>query len=63
MQEAITYVGIDAHKKNLAIAMLIGHERTPTTWPVANEPRAVERFAAEAALCVSNSQFPRCIQD
>ena len=32
MQEAITYVGIDAHKKNLAIAMLVGHERTPTTW-------------------------------
>ena len=44
MQEAITYVGIDAHKKNLAIAMLIGHERTPTTWTVANEPRAVERL-------------------
>ena len=44
MQEAITYVGIDAHKKNLAIAMLVGHERTPTTWTVANEPRAVERL-------------------
>ena len=44
MQEAITYVGIDAHKKNLAIAMLVDHERTPTTWTVANEPRAVERL-------------------
>ena len=44
MQEAITYVGIDAHKKNLAIAMLVGHERTPTTWTVANEPGAVERL-------------------
>ena len=44
MQETITHVGIDAHKKNLAIAMLVGHERTPTTWTVANELRAVERL-------------------
>ena len=44
MQEAITYVGIDAHKKNLTIAMLTGHESTPTTWTVANERGAVERL-------------------
>ena len=44
MLEAITYVGIDAHKKNLAVAVLVGTEATPTTWTVANEPRAVERF-------------------
>ena len=37
MLEAITYVGIDAHKKNLAIAMLVGNEATPTTWTVAND--------------------------
>ena len=44
MHEAITYVGIDAHKKNLVVAMLVGHERTPTTWTVANEPQASERL-------------------
>ena len=44
MLEAITYVGIDAHKKNLAIAVLVGTAATPTTWTVANEPRAIERF-------------------
>ena len=44
MHEAITYVGIDAHTKNLAVAMLVGHERTPTTWTVAKERQAVERL-------------------
>ena len=44
MDEAITYVGIDAHKKDLAIAMLVGTARIPTIWTVANEPRAVERL-------------------
>ena len=44
MHEAITYVGIDTHKKNLAVAMLVGHERPPTTWTAANEPQAVERL-------------------
>jgi hypothetical protein len=29
MKEVTTYVGIDAHKKDLFIAMLIGNARTP----------------------------------
>ena len=44
MQHVTTYVGIDAHKKDLFVAMLMGHERTPVTWQVANEPRAVRRL-------------------
>ena len=32
MSEVITYVGIDAHKKDLFIAMLIGREARPVTW-------------------------------
>lgn len=44
MGHVITYVGIDAHKKDLFIAMLTGHDRTPTTWQVANEPAAVRRL-------------------
>jgi len=44
VQETITYVGIDAHKKALAIAMFVGNDDTATTWTVANEPRAVERL-------------------
>jgi transposase len=39
-----TYVGVDAHKKDLFIAMLVGDQATPVTWQVANEPDAVRRL-------------------
>jgi transposase len=39
-----TYVGVDAHKKDLFIAMLIGDQTTPVAWQVANEPNAVRRL-------------------
>jgi hypothetical protein len=35
MKNVTTYVGIDAHKKNLFVAMLIGREKTPVTWQLA----------------------------
>lgn len=44
MKNDVTDVGIDAHKKTLAVAMLVGNETTPVTWQVANEPRAVRRW-------------------
>ena len=44
MKNVTTYVGIDAHKKDLFVAMLIGTEKTPVTWQLANEPRAVHRL-------------------
>jgi transposase len=44
VKNVTTYVGVDAHKKTLFIAMLVGDERTPVTWQVANEPNAVRRL-------------------
>ena len=44
MKQVTTYVGIDAHKKDLFVAMLIGTDATPVTWTVANEPNAVRRL-------------------
>jgi transposase len=44
MKEITTYVGVDAHKKDLFIAMLIGDAQTPVTWTVPNEPTAVRRL-------------------
>jgi transposase len=44
MKDVTTYVGIDAHKKDLFVAMLIGREQTPVTWQLANEPQAVRRL-------------------
>lgn len=44
MTDVITYVGIDAHKKDLFMAMLVGTQATPTTWTTPNEPGAVRRL-------------------
>jgi transposase len=44
MNQITTYVGIDAHKKDLFIAMLIGQQTTPVTWQLANEPQGVKRL-------------------
>src|SRR5438132_8528289 len=44
MRDVITYVGIDAHKKDLFVAMLSGNQTTPVAWQLANEPNAVRRL-------------------
>jgi hypothetical protein len=44
VEQVTTYVGIDAHKKDLFIAMLSGTQATPVTWTVPNEPNAVRRL-------------------
>jgi hypothetical protein len=44
MKDVITYVGGDAYKKDLLIAMLIGDRPTPVPWTVPDEPTAVRRL-------------------
>jgi transposase len=44
VKHVTTYVGVDAHKKDLFIAMLIGDRPTPVMWTVPNEPAAVRRL-------------------
>src|SRR5215217_7913692 len=44
MKQVTTFVGIDAHKKDLFVAMLSGVATAPVTWQVANEPAAVRRL-------------------
>jgi transposase len=44
MKEITTYVGIDAHKKDLFVAMLKGTQPAAVTWQLANEPKAVRRL-------------------
>jgi len=43
VKNTITYVGIDAHKKDLFVAMLAGTQ-SPVAWTVPNEPNAVRRL-------------------
>jgi transposase len=44
MKNVTTYVGIDAHKKDLFVAMFIGNQSTSVTWQLENEPNAVRRL-------------------
>jgi len=44
MEQVTTFVGIDAHKKDLFVAMLSGPAAAPVTWQLANEPGAVRRL-------------------
>jgi hypothetical protein len=44
MKNVTTYVGIDAYKKGLFVAMLMGDQKAPATWQLANEPNAVRRL-------------------
>ena len=44
MKQVTTYVGIDAHKKDLFLAMFVGTEAAPVSWTVPNEPKAVKRL-------------------
>jgi transposase len=40
----ITYVGLDAHKKAINVAMLLPGRREPVEWIVENEPSAIRRM-------------------
>ena len=44
MKQVTTFVEIDAHKKDLCVAMLIGTTPAPVTWQLANEPGALRRM-------------------
>lgn len=41
---SITYVGLDAHKKSINVAMLLPGRRQPVEWQVAHEAAAVRRM-------------------
>jgi len=53
MSEPITYVGIDAHKVELHVALLAPDKPEPVTWTVRNEVRAVDRLRRKLERAVS----------
>jgi transposase len=44
VSQGITFVGLDAHKKSISVAMLLPGQEKPVEWQVANEPGAVKRM-------------------
>ena len=49
MSEPITFVGIDAHKLELQVALLAPDAKESVTWGVRNEVRMVERLRRRLA--------------
>ncbi len=45
MSEPTTFVGMDVHKQDIAVAMLLPEGAAPLEWRVVNEPTAVNRLA------------------
>ena len=50
MEHITTHVGIDAHKKDLFIAVLVGDRSSAVTWQVVNESKAVRRLVQKLEL-------------
>ena len=48
-ENGITFVGMDAHKKAINVAMLLPGKDQPLEWLVANEPAAGEEAGARGA--------------
>jgi hypothetical protein len=59
MSELSTYVGIDARKKDLFIAMLISREKTAVSWQLANDPQTVRRLVADAGAARGRARVLR----
>jgi transposase len=47
MKEPITFVGLDAHKNTIVVAMLLPGEKQPEEWRIAHEPKALRRLVAK----------------
>lgn len=47
MREPSTFVGLDVHKNQIVVAMLLPSERTAVEWRLVNEPAAVRRLVKE----------------
>jgi transposase len=45
MQNVSTFIGMDAHKDTIAVAMLSPEQSKPLEWTIVNEPGAVRRLA------------------
>jgi transposase len=61
-QHGITFVGMDAHKKAINVAMLLPGKSEPVEWEVANEPAAVRRLAKKLEREASGGEVRCCYE-
>lgn len=58
----ITWVGLDAHKKAINVAVRVAGSREFTEWVVANEPRALKRLARQLIKMANGSEVRCCYE-
>jgi hypothetical protein len=56
VKQTTTYVGIDAHKKDLFVAMLLGQQKTSLTWQLANDRRRCAAWCGSLSAPPSNDR-------
>jgi transposase len=60
--KAITWVGLDAHKKSINVAVRKGRRRDFVEWTVANESRAVRRLARKLVREADGGEVRCCYE-
>jgi transposase len=58
----ITFVGMDAHKKAINVAMLLPGGNQPVEWQVANEPAAIRRLAKKLTREAAGGEVRCCYE-
>ncbi len=62
MGKGITWVGLDAHKKAINVAVLVGHERQPQEWNVENKPAAIRRLVKKLVRDADGGEVRSCYE-
>jgi transposase len=62
MKKAITFVGMDAHKVAIKLAVLVAGETKPVEWSVANEKAAVRRMVRKVQRLAGGGELCFCYE-
>lgn len=62
MQKRITFVGMDAHKVAIRLAVLVAGETRPVEWSVANEKAAVRRMVRKVQRLAAGGEVRLCYE-
>ena len=62
MQKPITFVGMDAHKVSIKLAVLVADQTKPVEWSVANEKAAVRRMVRKVQRLATEGEVRFCYE-
>lgn len=62
MSKVITWVGLDAHKKAINVAVFVGHDSKPQEWVVENKPAAIRRLVKKLVREADGGEVRCCYE-